>query len=111
PDPRGWNEFAQSYAKTYAQSPPRIASLAFDAVTLATALAGGPERQRFAAAVLPRAVGSTGVDAAFRLPPNGTAERALAILEVQQFGAGILDSPQRVGLAPPSALSRAAHFD
>jgi branched-chain amino acid transport system substrate-binding protein len=111
PDPRGWNEFAQSYAKTYAQSPPRIASLAFDAVTLATALAGGPEGQRFAAAELTRAVGFTGVDGVFRLLPNGTTERALAVLEVQQFGAGILDPPQSVGLAPPSALSHAAHFD
>ena len=111
PDPRGWNEFAQNYAKTYAQSPPRIASLAFDAVTLATALAGGPEGQRFTAAELTRAVGFTGVDGAFRLLPNGGTERALAILEVQQFGAGILDPAQSVGLTPPSALSRAAHFD
>jgi len=113
PDPRGWNEFAQSYAKSYAQSPPRIASLAFDAVTLASALAGGPEGQRFSPAELTRAAGFTGVDGAFRLLPNGTTERALAILEVQQFGAGILEPPQSLGLAPPpaSALSRAVNFN
>ena len=113
PDPRGWNEFAQSYAKSYAQSPPRIASLAFDAVTLASALAGGGEDQRFTPAELTRAAGFTGVDGAFRLLPNGTTDRALAILEVQQFGAGILDPPQSLGLArpPASALSRAVNFD
>jgi branched-chain amino acid transport system substrate-binding protein len=113
PDPRGWNGFAQGYAKSYAQSPPRIASLAFDAVTLASALAGGPEDRRFTPAELTRAAGFTGVDGAFRLLPNGTTERALAILEVQQFSTGILDPPQSLGLArpPASALSRAVNFD
>src|SRR5262249_48441407 len=27
PDPRGWNDFAQKYATSYGQAPPRIASL------------------------------------------------------------------------------------
>ena len=47
PDPRGWTDFAQRYAKSYGHSPPRIASLAYDAVNLAIALAGGPEGQRY----------------------------------------------------------------
>ena len=41
PDPRGWSDFSQKYAKTYGQAPPRIASLAYDAVNLAIALSGG----------------------------------------------------------------------
>jgi branched-chain amino acid transport system substrate-binding protein len=113
PDPRGWNDFAQNYAKTYGQAPPRIASLAFDAVSLAVALASGPEGQRYGAADLTQPRGFTGVDGTFRLLANGTTERALAILEVQQFGAGIIDPPQSLALAPAatSDVSRPANFN
>ena len=38
PDPRGWEDFAQKFAKSYGQAPPRIASLAYDAVSLAILL-------------------------------------------------------------------------
>jgi ABC-type branched-subunit amino acid transport system substrate-binding protein len=103
-DPRGWSDFAQSYAKTYGQAPPRIASLAFDAVTLAVALAGGPEGRRFSPAEL-TGRSFSGVDGSFRLLADGTTERGLAILEVQQFGATIIDAPQRVGDGRPSAAS------
>ena len=43
PEPGGWNEFSQKYAKTYGSAPPRIASLAYDAVSLAIAVSGGGE--------------------------------------------------------------------
>src|SRR5262249_32386080 len=35
PDPKGWSKFSANYAKTYGSAPPRIASLAYDAVSLA----------------------------------------------------------------------------
>jgi ABC-type branched-subunit amino acid transport system substrate-binding protein len=105
PDPRGWNDFSQKYAKSYGAAPPRIASLAYDAVSLAIALSGGAESQRYAAAQLTRASGFTGVDGAFRLLPDGSTDRALAILEVQKFGAGILDAPASVSSGPPPATS------
>jgi len=105
PDPRGWNDFAQKYAKSYGQAPPRIASLAYDAVTLAVALSGGQEGQRYAAGQLTRASGFTGVDGTFRLLSDGGAERALAILEVQKFGAGIVDAPQALSSGPPPAAA------
>jgi ABC-type branched-subunit amino acid transport system substrate-binding protein len=89
PDPRGWSDFAQKYAKSYNQSPPRIASLAYDAVSMAIALSSG--EGRFTAASVTRASGFNGVDGAFRLLPDGTTERSLAILEVQKFGTGVLD--------------------
>jgi hypothetical protein len=91
PDPRGWTDFAQKYAKSYNQSPPRIASLAYDAVSMAIAVTSGGNGQRFTAAALTRDSGFTGVDGAFRLLPDGTTERSLAILEVQKFGTGVLD--------------------
>jgi ABC-type branched-subunit amino acid transport system substrate-binding protein len=105
PDPVGWTDFSQKYAKTYGGAPPRIASLAYDAVNLVIALAGaGPDGARFSAAALTRPGGFTGVDGAFRLLPDGTTERALAILQVQKFGAGILEpAPSLRGGAAPSA--------
>src|SRR5262245_64969360 len=55
PDPRGWQDFAQKFAKTYAAAPPRIASLAYDAVTLAIALsAAANDAERYAAGALTR---------------------------------------------------------
>ena len=101
PDPRGWTDFSQKYAKSYGQSPPRIASLAHDAVIMAIALSGGGEGERYAAAQLTRTSGFTGVDGAFRLLPDGGTDRALAILEVQKFGTGIVDAGS--SLAAPGA--------
>src|SRR5262249_19578952 len=105
PDPRGWTDFAQRYAKSYGQSPPRIASLAYDAVTLAIALAGGAEGQRYSAASVTRPNGFTGIDGAYRLLADGTADRSLAILEVQQFGASIVESAPSAPSQAPAAVS------
>jgi branched-chain amino acid transport system substrate-binding protein len=91
PDPRGWTEFAQRYAKSYGQAPPRITSLAHDAVSLAIALSSGADGGGFDTGALTRPGGFTGIDGAYRLLPDGSTERALAILEVQKFGAGIVD--------------------
>src|SRR5499426_3437967 len=92
PDPRGWEDFAQKFANSYGHAPPRIASLAYDAVSLAIALsASSGEGQRYAAGALTRPSGFTGVDGSYRLSADGTAERGLAILEVQKIGAAIID--------------------
>jgi ABC-type branched-subunit amino acid transport system substrate-binding protein len=101
PDPRGWSDFAQKYAKTYGQGPPRIAGTAYDAVSLAIALAG---QGRYTAAALTRAGGFAGIDGPYRLLPDGTTERALAILEVQKFGAAIVEAAP-ASPTPPAAIS------
>jgi hypothetical protein len=74
-------------------------------VSLAIALSSGASGQRFSAAALTRSSGFSGVDGAFRLQPEGTTERALAILEVQKFGAGILEqsAPLRSLSSPTSS--------
>jgi ABC-type branched-subunit amino acid transport system substrate-binding protein len=103
PDPRGWSEFAQKYAKTYSQAPPRIAGLAYDAVNLAIALASNAGGQGSTAATLTRAGGFTGIDGAYRLLPDGTSDRALAILEVQRFGSSLVEPAP--ALAAPAATA------
>ena len=90
PDPKGWSKFAASYAKTYGDTPPRLASLAYDAVSLAVSLSQNPPGQRYTEAQLTRGSGFAGVDGLFRLLPNGTSERGLAILEVREGGPQVL---------------------
>ena len=109
PDPRGWSDFAQKYAKTYSQAPPRIAGLAYDAVNLAIALASDSGGQGFSAAALTRGSGFTGIDGPYRLLPDGTSDRALAILEVQRFGSSLVE-PAPSMTAPAATAATGAGF-
>jgi ABC-type branched-subunit amino acid transport system substrate-binding protein len=96
PDPRGWREFTQRYVKTYGSVPPRIASLSYDAVSLAVSLSSNPPGKRYSAAQITRPSGFAGVDGLFRLLPDGSSERGLAILEVQKFGSRVIDAAPNV---------------
>ncbi len=102
PDPRGWSEFAQKFARTYQAAAPRIAGLAFDAMSMAIALAGDPAR--YGATALTRASGFSGIDGAYRLRADGTTDRTLAILEVQKYGPTVIEPAPPLG-APPKATS------
>ena len=102
PDPRGWEEFAQKFAKSYVPGRSRIASLAYDAVSLAITLSGSSnEAERYAAGALTRPSGFTGVDGPIAYSADGgTAERGLAMLEVQKS--------VRASSTPPALGSRRA---
>jgi ABC-type branched-subunit amino acid transport system substrate-binding protein len=91
PDPAGWSNFVDRYSKTYGSSPPRIASLAYDAVSLAVSLSNNPPGQRYTYSQLTRSSGFTGVDGLFRLLSDGTSERGLAILEVREGRPRVID--------------------
>jgi ABC-type branched-subunit amino acid transport system substrate-binding protein len=80
PTPKGWQDFSRKYAETYGDTPPRLATLAYDAVSLTVALSGSSGR--FSTAELTRSSGFSGIDGLFRLRPDGTAERGLAIMQV-----------------------------
>ncbi|MGI9406439.1 MAG: penicillin-binding protein activator [Hyphomicrobiaceae bacterium] len=107
PDPKGWRAFTQRYVKTYGSPPPRIASIGYDAVSLAVSLSRNPAGQRFTPGNLTRASGFAGVDGLFRLRSDGTVERGLAILEVQRFGSRVIDpAPGAFGGSQYSASVR-----
>ena len=91
PDPKGWSNFTQRYAKTYGAAPPRLASLAYDAVSLAVSLSQGAPAERYSSAQLTRSSGFAGIDGLFRLLSDGTCERGLAILEVHEGGPAVID--------------------
>lgn len=93
-DPHGWADFAERFTRSFGQSPPRLASLAYDAVSIAITLSSAEPGQRFTAAALTRSAGFTGVDGSLRFRPDGLSERALAVLELQTFGGNVLDAAQ-----------------
>jgi len=108
PDPQGWRAFTGRFAKVFGTPPPRMASVAYDAVMLAASLAGEPAGQRFGVANLTRPMGFAGVDGTIRLQANGVAERELAILEVQKSGAIVREPGAAGGVvakAPDAAAS------
>ncbi len=100
PDPKGWQDFTRRYVETYGEAPPRLASLSYDAVSLAISLSNNPPERRFVAAELTRASGFQGVDGLFRLRADGTSERGFAIMEVQKYGnQSIEPAPSSFGTA------------
>jgi branched-chain amino acid transport system substrate-binding protein len=105
PDPKGWKDFADKYARAYGHAPPRIASLAYDAIGMAAALSQGPDGARYIPSQVLRPSGFTGVDGHFRLTSDGLADRALAVLEVQAFGARVIDLP------PPPTPEKVARLN
>jgi ABC-type branched-subunit amino acid transport system substrate-binding protein len=91
PDPKGWTDFTKRYVDTYGDVPPRLASLAYDAVSLAVSLSNNPKGQRYTAKQLTRSAGFAGIDGLFRLKPDGTSERGFAILEVGRYNNEVID--------------------
>jgi len=105
PDPDGWRDFSKRYTRTYGAAPPRIASVAYDAVSLAISLSSNAPGQRFTARNLTRPSGFAGVDGLFRLTNAGTAQRGFAVLEAQRFGPRVIDpAPSVFGPTQYSSL-------
>ncbi len=92
PDRSGFESFAQRYQARYGTAPVRIASLAYDAVSLAAALTRTQGSQRFDELVLTNPSGFAGADGVFRFTPTGENERGLAVLEIRD-GSAITISP------------------
>jgi hypothetical protein len=85
PDSSGYGAFAKRYRAKYNSDPPRLATLSYDAVSLAAALAHTQNAQRYKPAVLANASGFNGADGVFRFRAGGVNERGLAVM---QIGAG-----------------------
>jgi ABC-type branched-subunit amino acid transport system substrate-binding protein len=83
PDTAGFNAFAGRYQQRFNSAPTRTATLAYDAVSLAAALARTQGSQRFSEAVLTNASGFAGADGVFRFRPDGQVDRGLAVLELR----------------------------
>lgn len=101
-DPSGFQDFSSRFQATYGSEPPRIASLAYDAVNLASTLARNQAGQRYTDQALTNPNGFAGVDGIFRFLSNGLNERGLAILEVQSGGGTRVLQPAPAAFGPRS---------
>lgn len=114
PDPGAWREFAGSFAKSTGSAPPRLASLAYDAVVLSAMVSAAPSGGRYGAVNLTRASGFNGADGSYRFLADGTSERALAVLELRPKGPAVLEAasqgfelkPVRVAVRTPKGPPR-----
>jgi hypothetical protein len=82
PENGGFNAFAARYRAKYHSDPTRIATLAYDAVSLAAALAHTQGSQRYSPNVLTNRSGFNGADGVFRFRSDGTNERGLSVLQI-----------------------------
>jgi ABC-type branched-subunit amino acid transport system substrate-binding protein len=91
PESGGFAGFAKRYQAAYGSAPFRAATLAYDATSLAAGLASRFGDQRFAAQTLTNPNGFIGVDGAFRFLQNGLNQRGLAVYEIKNGQAVIVD--------------------
>jgi branched-chain amino acid transport system substrate-binding protein len=93
PAPGARREFEAKYRATFGATPPQLAALGYDALSLVALLASGPAYHRFTARALTDPNGFAGADGIFRFEPDGTSERGLAVLSVEPGGGFRVISP------------------
>jgi len=86
PSPSADEAFDAKYKNAFGNNPPQLATLAYDAVSLAALLSSGAPYHRFTPAALGDPNGFAGVNGIFRFNPDGTSERGLAVLGVDPNG-------------------------
>ena len=90
PPPALWKTFRDRYEQSFGGTPPRVASLAYDAVALAAVLERRGESEGAFVPYTPDAItqslGFAGIDGVFRFLPSGQVQRGLAVLELRRSG-------------------------
>ena len=100
PEGSGFNAFAGRYRAKYGADPARIATLSYDAVSLAAALARTQGQARFADSTLTNSSGFNGTDGVFRFTQDGLNERGLAVMQIGSGSATVLTpAPKSFGPA------------
>jgi hypothetical protein len=98
PDGSGFSAFAERYRARFGTDPTRVATLSYDAVSLAAALVRTQGSQRFSETVLTNPSGFAGADGVFRFRQDGTNDRTLAVLEVRNGAAAVVSpAPRNLG--------------
>ena len=95
PDPGLQDQFQQRYLAAYGASPHAIAGLAYDGIAAIGALVKAGKADALTGAALTQAQGFVGVNGVFRLLPNGTTERGLAIAQIRNKEIVVLDPAPR----------------
>jgi len=105
PDPESAKAFEARYFNAFGATPPKLASLAYDATLLTARLATNPDKEfRFSKDAIADPNGYFGADGLFRLNRDGSIERGLAILEIQPGGIITIDPAPRSFAEPTAAF-------
>ncbi|WP_170385919.1 penicillin-binding protein activator [Ruegeria atlantica] len=95
PDPSKAQAYRQRYNNTYGEAPHPISGLAYDGIAAIAALVSQGKSNALTAAALTQNAGFQGVGGIFRLRPNGTNERGLAVATIQNKQVVVIDpAPQ-----------------
>lgn len=91
PMPDNDEAFNAKYRAAFGAAAPQLATLSYDAISLAALLSSGAPYHRFTAAALDDPNGFAGVNGIFRFNPDGTSQRGLAVLGVAPDGFKVVD--------------------
>jgi len=95
PDPQKAQVFRERYTATYGTPPLPIAGLAFDGIAAIGALVAAGNSEALTGAALTQGAGFQGTGGVFRLRPDGTNDRGLAVATIQDKKVVIIDpAPQ-----------------
>ena len=90
-DPSGLMAISAEYQARFGSAPPQLATLAYTAVILANVKTLSLSNPRYEAAALTATTGFNGRDGVFRFLANGQGEYALAIKQVGNGGAAVVE--------------------
>lgn len=95
PDPGLSGQFRARYQAAFGAPPHPIAGLAYDGIAAIGALARSGRSDALSASALTQASGFVGVGGIFRLRPDGTNERGLAVAEIRNSQVVVIDPAPR----------------
>ncbi|MFV0512983.1 MAG: penicillin-binding protein activator [Jhaorihella sp.] len=91
PDPVKSQQFQARYQTAYGGAPHPIGGLAYDGIAAIGALVGAGKADALTGAALTQGAGFQGVGGIFRLRPDGTNERGLAVATIQNRQVVVID--------------------
>jgi branched-chain amino acid transport system substrate-binding protein len=86
PSPAARDRFEQRYTQQFGETPPRLASLAYDATALAITINRTMGAAGFSPRTLTHSNGFSGMNGLFRFGTNGVIERSLSIIQITPSG-------------------------
>ncbi len=95
PSPTLQQQFRNRYTQAYGSAPHPIAGLAYDGIAAIGALISGGRSNALTRAGLTQGSGFVGVNGVFRLRPDGTNERGLAVAEIRNRQVIVIDPAPR----------------
>jgi ABC-type branched-subunit amino acid transport system substrate-binding protein len=95
PDPGKSQAFAAHYSAAYGSAPHPIAGLAYDGIAAIGALVKSGKSNALTGAALTQGAGFQGASGIFRLLPNGTNQRGLAVAQIRDKKVVVIDPAPR----------------